>query len=129
MQDSAIHAGDILVEEGTSLPRAMVLDTKPFLPNWKCLRDQDAAGLEAQLSTARWTFFYMAGEIKSSGFGSDPDRRLRSAMDQIVRDVRSQKCNCLEVTSLSNKSFLGIPYLRVTAHARHIQDGLLFRER
>jgi len=129
MCDSMIHPGAILVEDGTSLPRAMVLERKPFSQNWRVVQDQDANGLEGQLSVSHWTFFYMAGEIKSVGFGFDADKRLHSALDHIIRDVRSQKCNCLEITRLSSKSFLGIPYISIGAHARHIQDGLLFRER
>jgi hypothetical protein len=128
MPDSMIHPGAILVEDGIPLPRAIQLERKLFSQNWRLVQDQDANALEAKL-TAHWTFFYMAGEIRSFGFGFDPEKRIQSAMGHIIQEVRSQQCNCLEITRLSTKSFLGIPYVSVGAHARHIQDGLQFHGR
>jgi hypothetical protein len=37
--------------------------------------------------------------------------------------VREQDFNCLEVTGIVAKRFLGMPYTVVSAHSRHIQQG------
>jgi len=129
MPDMPVTTGALLIEDGTMLPSSMVLERKAFSPGWKSLPNLDHHGLEAQLGQSGWTLFYMAGEIKTSGMGFDAEKRIRTAMGKVIEDVQGQKCNCLEITHMASKSFLGIPYVSVTAHARHIQAGSEFRGR
>jgi hypothetical protein len=42
---------------------------------------------------------------------------------QIARKVEHQNFNCLEVTGIVAKRFLGVPYATVSAHSRHIQES------
>jgi len=129
MPDPMIKAGSIFIEDGTVLPGSMVLERKPFSPNWRLAQGLDVCGLEAQIGKAGWTSFFMAGEIRTIGFGFNAIRRVRAAVEKVIENVHSQKCNCLEITRLVAKSFLGIPYVSVGAHARHLQDGPQFRGR
>jgi len=39
--------------------------------------------------------------------------------------VKRQNFNCLEVTGIVAKRFLGVPYATVSAHSRHIQQSCL----
>jgi len=41
-------------------------------------------------------------------------------------NVKSHNCNAIEITQVSVESFFKVPYVRVTAHARHLQKGLTF---
>ena len=124
-----VHSGAILVEDGTILPGGMDLERSASSHNWGSVLNFDRMGLDAQLAKAGWTFFYMAGAVKKLAFGLDEDSRARTALARIIKDVEWQKCNCLEITHLATKSFLGIAYTSVTAQARHIQDGCQFRGR
>ena len=121
--------GAILVEDGTILPGEMSFERGASSHNWRAVLNLDRAGLEAKIAKAGWTLFYMAGVVKKLAFGFSVDKRLRAAVGRVVRDVEWQRCNCLEITQLATKSFLGRPYTSVTAHARHIQDGSTFRGR
>jgi len=123
------QAGTILVEDGTILPGAMAPEHCADSQSWGSMPNLDRIGLEALLAKAGWTFFYMAGLIKRYAFGSGAEKRLHTAVERVIQDVHSQKCNCLEITRIAKKSFLGVPYVSVTAHARHIQDGCQFRGR
>jgi len=127
MDVPAFQTGSILVEDGTILPRAMSLERSKSSHNWRSVLNFDRIGLDAQLAKAGWTFFYMAGVVRKFAFGLDADKRVRSAVGRVIGDVRRQRCNCLEITHMATRSFLGIPYTSVTAHARHIQDGCQFR--
>src|SRR6185436_17845075 len=98
MLDLSIKAGSILIEDGTVLPSSMVLERKAFSPNWKLAQGLDVRGLEAQIGKAGWTSFYMAGEIRTIGFGFNAIDRIWTAVGRIIQDVHSQKCNCLEIT-------------------------------
>lgn len=129
MTGMACQAGTILIEDGTILPGAMVLDQCPDARSWKSVPNLDRIGLDGLLAKAGWTFFYMAGVVKKYAFGSGAKERLRAAVGRVIKDVQSQNCNCLEITRIANKSFLGVPYVSVAAHARHIQDGCQFRGR
>jgi len=120
------QSGTILVEDGTILPGAMALEGSVLSQEWRSVLHLDRIGIEAELAKAGWTFFYMAGVVQKLGFGFDADKRTRAAVGRVIRDVQGQSCNCLEITHLANRSFLGIPYTSVTAHARHIQNGCQF---
>ncbi len=123
----AIKAGTILIEEGASMPESLLLEGGPFSSGWRSVSNLDRKQLDREINQAGWTFFFMAGETKISAFGFDREKAVRRAVKGVITNVEAQKCNCLEITQVSPKSFLGIPYVNVRAHARHIQKGRRFQ--
>jgi hypothetical protein len=122
-----ITAGSILIEKGTLLPEPMRLETEPQESGWARIVDTpDRRQIEKELSAAGWTFFYMAGVIKTIAFGFDRSKTVRAAVDRLIQNVRRQECNCLEIDQVATHSFLGMPYVSVSAHSRHIQKGVVF---
>ena len=89
------------------------------------VKDNPSA-FEKTVEEAGWTFFFMAGEIKTTVFGFDKQKALRAALKRLITDVKSRDCNSIEITRVVDKSFLRIPYLSVSAHARHLQKARLF---
>jgi hypothetical protein len=71
----------------------------------------------------------MAGVIKSTVFGFDRQKRLGEALARLLTSVKSQHCNSIEITQVTEKSFLKVPYVTMSAHARHLQKGLQFVQR
>jgi len=122
----AIEAGSILIEEGTPVPDSLLLESEPYSSGWGSVRNLDVRGLDRTLTKAGWTFFFMAGETRATAFGFDRRRAVREAVKRIIGSVKSQKCNCLEISQVAVKSFLRMPYVTVCAHARHIQEGVVF---
>ena len=53
---------------------------------------------------------------------------VRTALNRLIARVKLQKCNCLEIDEVAAKSFLGMPYVSVSGHSRHIQKGLVFND-
>jgi hypothetical protein len=123
-----ITTGTMLIRDGTVLPEPSPLGAS-YPGGWKSVTDLERRDLEKQLDQAGWTFFYMAGQIKTSAFGFDKQKRMRTAVRRALRDVQSQKCNCLEIDRVTTQSFLGLPYVSLSAHSRHIQNGKAFRGR
>jgi hypothetical protein len=124
MQD-LIKAGDLLVQESTSLPRSLGLQAAADSNGWAAVKDNRST-FEKAVHEAGWTFFFMAGEIKATVFGFDRQKALRGALKQLITEVKSQHCNSIEITQVVGKSCLGLPYVSVCAHPRHLQRGVIF---
>ena len=122
----AIQTGSILIEDGASMPDSLRLEGRPYSSGWRSVSNLGLNELDAAIHKAGWTFFFMAGEIKITSFGFDKDNAMRRAVRRVITDVESHKCNCVEITEVSAKSFLGMPYVNVSAHSRHIQEGSAF---
>ena len=120
-----ITAGSILVEEGTHLPKSLLLQSESSSNGWAAVKDVRAT-FEKAIQQAGWTFFFMAGEIKTTVFGFDRQKAMRAALKRLIAEVKSQHCNSIEITRVVGKSFLSVPYVSVSAHARHLQKGRLF---
>jgi hypothetical protein len=120
-----ITAGSILVQEGTHLPKPLLLQSESYSSGWAAVKDT-RSGFEKEIWDAGWTFFFMAGEIKTTAFAFDKQKALRAALRRLIADAKSQHCNSIEITRVMGKSFLGVHYLSVSANARHLQKGMLF---
>jgi hypothetical protein len=121
----AIAAGTILMQEGTHLPNSQPLQRKSDSSGWAAVENSRSA-LEKEVREAGWTFFFMAGEIKATVFGFDRQKTLRTALKRLIANVKSQNCNSIEITQVTGRSFLKLPYVSVSAHPRHLQKGLVF---
>jgi hypothetical protein len=112
----------VLIREKTLLPTGLAIESESFLPGWRIVQDIDGYGLSRAIEEAHWNFFYLAGEKKAIVFGREKSRALRRAVKQILAKRDGQRCNCLEITRVASKRFLGIPLLSVAANYRNVQE-------
>jgi len=128
---NAIGAGRIFFRDGTLLPEALKLESAPYIPGWRSVRDLDGRELGRKIEDAGWTFFCLAGEINVTAFGFDELKTVRRAIAQILASPKSEKFNSLEiarVTSAPWQRFLRLTHVTLSARSRHIQeDMVLFR--
>jgi hypothetical protein len=118
------RARAILIREDTPLPANLPIESEAFLPGWRAVRNLDGYELGRKIEAANWNFFYLAGEIGAIALGREGPGTLRRAVKRILAKQEGQKFNSLEVTEIISKRFLGIPFMSVTAHSRHIQQGI-----
>jgi len=122
-----INPGAILVAKSAPLPEQWRLENDATESGWGPLwNNLDGHQLEKELTTEGWTFFYMAGRIKATAFGFDREKMVHTALKRLIANTRLQNCNCLEIDEVAPHSFLGMPYVSISAHSRHIQKGLVF---
>ena len=122
-----ISPGTILVEKSTLLPEPLGLESDLTESGWaRVTNNPDRRQIEEKLAAAGWTFFYMAGTIRTIAFGFDRPRMIEAALKRLIATVSQQKSNCLEVDAITMRSFLGVPYVSLSAHSRHIQNGRVF---
>lgn len=120
---STIQVGTVLMRNRPLMTQFLELETQPCSGEWTQVKALDGVALDRKLHAAGWNFFLMATEVKVIFFGALAANKVQNALKRIVRRVTSQDFNCLEVTGLVAKSFLGVPYTAVFAHSRHIQQS------
>jgi hypothetical protein len=118
------RARTILIRENISLPANLPIESEAFLPGWRVVTNLDRSTLARNIEGANWSFFYLAGEIRATVLGRDRSGTLRRAVKCVLAKQEGQKFNSLEITKVDSKRFLGIPFMSVTAHSRHIQQGI-----
>ena len=65
----------------------------------------------------------MAAVVKTMFFGSPGEAKIQNALKRILEKVTQQQFNGLEVTEIVARRFLGVPYVSVSAHSRHMQQS------
>src|SRR5258708_10545488 len=111
----------ILITEATPLPANLPIESEAFLPGWRVVKNLDRSALTRNIEGANWNFFYLAGEIRATALGRDRSGTLRKAVKCVLAKQEKQ-FNSLEMTKVVSKRFLGIPFMSVVAHTRHIHQ-------
>ena len=119
-----IEIGTLLIKEGTPSPEALSLESDPYLKGWRLVKNLSCSVMDRKLCEAGWTFFFMAGEVSAMVLGSDSEKTTHRAVKKVIANMKSGKFNCLEISRVAAKSFLGLPYVTVAGHARHIQESI-----
>ena len=120
-----VTAGSILIAEGMLLPKPLLLQSGSDLKGWAEVKTSRST-FEKEIQEAGWTWFFMAGEIRTTAFGFDRQKTLRTALQRLIAKVTSQHCNSIEIAQVTSNSFLKVPCVSVSAHPRHLQKGLTF---
>ena len=120
---STIQVGTILMKEWPGMPQVFGFETEPGLGEWSVVKVPDAFTLDRKIHAAGWNFFFMAAEVKAMFFGSLGAAKVQSALKRILAKVKQQHFNGLEVTAIVARHFLGVPYVTVSAHSRHMQHN------
>ena len=120
-----IQSGTLLIHKGTILPASILLKSSVTNDSFSAVQGgAELLQLKAELAQAGWTYFYM-GAVKQTVYGSGP-KRIALAMKGVTAKMRLNKCNSLQIDAITPHSVLGIPYLSVSAHCCHIQQGVIF---
>jgi hypothetical protein len=119
-----IKAGTTLFKEDTILPEGLTFESEQFSPGWRSVKGLNESAIDRRTLEAGWTFFYLAGERRTTAFGREGQKTACRAIQKILTGLKSEKCNSLEVTSVAFKAFLGMPYTMVSFHLRNLQKGM-----
>jgi hypothetical protein len=120
---STVQVGTILIREWPGMPQLAGFETEPRFGEWSMVKTPDAFPLDRKIHAAGWNFFFIATEVKAMFFGSPGAATIQSALKRILAKVKPQHFNGLEVTEIVTRRFLGVPYVTVSAHSRHMQQS------
>lgn len=120
---NSIDAGAILIKAGTLMPEFVRVKAGPYWQSWKVIEASDGATLDQSIRKAGWNFFFLSASLHALAWGHGGGKTFRRAIQRVLAKAESSKFNCLEITEVAAKRFLGIPYVLVSAHSRHIQKS------
>ena len=118
-----IQVGTILIENRPLETQILDLESESYSGSWSVVKGMDGFALDRKIHAAGWNFFFMAEEVKTIVFGSLVADNIQKALKRIFLKVRKQDFSCLEVTKMVENHFLGVSYITVWTHPRHIQKG------
>jgi hypothetical protein len=118
-----VQVGTILMKEWPRMTELLGLENEPYSGNWSTVTVLDGFALDRKIHAAGWNFFFMAEEVKVMFFGALGAKKIQNALRRILAKVKLQEFNGLEVTGIVAKRFLGVPYVTVSAHSRHVQQS------
>jgi hypothetical protein len=117
-----ITTGTIMVQQLASL-QSLAIESEPYSESWQSLGVLESSGLDRKIRAAGWKLFFMAAEHRAVVPAWGGQKTLRRGVKRLLAQTRAQHFNCLELTDVLRKRFLGIPYVSIAAHSRHIQLG------
>jgi len=115
-----VQVGTILMKEWPGMT-TLGLESEPCSAGWTLLKVLDGFTLDRKIHAAGWNFFFMATEVKVMFLGSLGAAKIQNALRRILKKVKEQHFNGLEVTEIVSRRFLGVPYVTISAHSRHMQ--------
>ncbi len=118
-----VQVGTILMKEWPGITQLLGLESEPCSGEWSLLKGLDSFALDRKIHAAGWNFFFMAAEVKVMFFGSLGAAKIQNALKRILEKAKQQQFNGLEVTEIVARRFLGVPYVTVSAHSRHMQQS------
>ena len=125
MASNNIQAGTIMIEESVLLPEALRLESECYSGTWRIVNGLDGSGFDCGVRKSGWNFIFVEGRIKVLVVGWRRKEMIKRAVKRFLAIVKSRWFNSAEITSLSSGFFLGIPYVTLSGHSRHIQEGAL----
>jgi len=118
-----VQVGTILMKDWLGMTQLLGLESEPCSGEWSLLKVLDGFTLDRKIHATGWNFFFMAGEVRVMFFGSLGAGKIQNALKRILEKVKEQQFNGLEVTQIVARRFLGVPYVTVSAHSRHMQQS------
>ena len=118
-----IQVGSILMKQWPEMKQLLGLESEPCSGDWSLLQVIDGFALDRQIHAAGWNFFFLATEVKTMFFGAIGAAKVQNALERILAKVKPQNFNGLEITEIVARRFLGVPYVTVIAHSRHMQQS------
>ena len=120
-----IKVGTVMMRAGTLIPQSLRVETELYSHGWEMIKNSDGDAVNRDIRQADWNFFFLATNIEATAWGHWGERIARKAMKRVLGQVKLLNFNCLEITEISSRRFLGLPYVHVSAHSRHIQKSPL----
>ena len=117
-----------MMKAGTIIPQSLRAETELYSRGWEIIKNAGGDAVDRDIRRAHWNFFFLAASTHATALGYWGERTVRRAVERVLAKAEPSKFNCLEITEVSAKQFLGFAYAHVSAHSRHIQKSPFLQE-
>lgn len=121
--DHGIKIGTLIIAEGIPLPLCG-LQTESFSAGWRTVTNIQALGMDKRFSEMGWSCFEKASPTSVNAVGLGDAATLLKAFQKLIRQSKTVKFNCLEITEAVHKTFMGLSFVHLSARARNIKQRL-----
>lgn len=120
---ATVQVGTILMKVRPGTAQRFQLESEPYSGNWSLVKTLDGVAFDRKIRAAGWNLFFMVAEVKVMFFGVLGAAKIQNALQRILAKVKPQHFNGLEVTGIVAGHFLGVHYVTISAHSRHMQKN------
>jgi len=120
---SNLKMGTVLLQTGTSIPESVWIEKEAYSPGWEEVTNVNGDDLDRQIRRENWSFFFIGGAIQGTSWGSWREIATRSATIRALNKSGLTRFNGFEITGIHSRRFLGLGYVTVVGHARHLQPS------
>lgn len=124
---SILKTGTVLVQTDTVIPTSVWVQREAFCPGWQTITNLNGDDLDRQIRSDGWKFIFIGGALRGSSWGSWGGVAIRCAAIRVLRKTEVTKLNAFEITGIRARRFLGIPYVVVVGHSRHVQKSTVLQ--
>ena len=121
----SLTIGTVLVQTDTFIPDSVWVQRETFCSGWQTITNVNGDDLDRQIRSDGWNFVFMGGAIRSTSWGSWSATAIRCAAIRALKKTQTTKLNSFEINAIRARRFLGIPYVIVIGHSRHIQKSIV----
>lgn len=122
MISAELQNGAMMVREGFVMPNLAGIESRSYSKTWRTMTGMNNFTAEKSLRQADLHLFFLAGELRvlQPGWGLGAIRR---GIKRLLAMGRKSDTNCMEITQINPRRFLGLPYVAISAYRFHIQKG------
>jgi hypothetical protein len=120
---SNLKVGTVLLQTGAVIPESVWIEKETYSPGWEEVTNLNGEDLDGHIRRENCSFFFIGGAIQGTSWGSWSGVAIRCAAIRTLNKTAMIKFNGFEITGIYSKRFLGMRYVRVVGHARHLQPG------
>jgi hypothetical protein len=118
-----LKIGTVLVQTDPFIPDSVSVQRQAFGSGWQTITNLDGDDLDRQIRDDGWNLMLIAGALRGTSWGSWSDVAIRCAALRLLQKAQTTKLNAFEITGIHKRRFVGIPYVVVTGHSRHLQES------
>lgn len=122
-----LRIGTVLLRTDTFVPESVWVQRESFCVEWQAITNLSSDDLDRQIRDGGWNLMFMGGAISGTSWGSWSGTAIRCAAIRVLKKTRASKFNAFEITGIHARRFLGIPYVVVTGHSRHLQQSTVLQ--
>lgn len=124
---SPLKMGTVFVHTDTFIPNSIFAEREIFCVDWQAITNLSGDDLDREIRDDGWNFMFMGGAIRGTSWGSWSGTAIRCAAIRVLKKNQASKFNAFEITRIHAGRFLGVPYVVVTGHSRHVQKSTVLQ--